>query len=265
VTGLASMPNPQLEARRLQCLKEAAPQTSTVGFFGFPINRDGPEGQQVPASARALGLTILHAETQANDLMPACPVLTRHHADTFFVPLGSTTYDRQREILEFAAKNRLPARYPFREALATNRLTSYGVTVADVWRRAAGYVAKILKEAKPADLPVEQVSTFELFVNPKIANALGLTVPQSLLTRADHIIEYPPGWTRFHQAPGWRRVYPTPPGRWIHDNTRRAPEDPKLVRSAAGFITSGAEGRMGEGTRCPSRLFTNASNPEVVR
>jgi putative ABC transport system substrate-binding protein len=115
--------------------------------------------------------------------------MTREHAGALTVLSSSMFFDERRRLVDLAAKNRLPALYPTRESVDAGGLMSYGPNLADVFRRAATYVDRILKGAKPADLPVEQLTKYELAINLKTAKALGLTIPPSLLLRADQVIE----------------------------------------------------------------------------
>jgi len=110
-------------------------------------------------------------------------------ADALLVVSGGLLTAEARRIAELAARSRLPAMYPLRLHVDAGGLISYGTDIVDVWRRAAVFIDKILKGAKPADLPVEQPTKFELVINLKTAKALGLTIPQSLLLRADQVIE----------------------------------------------------------------------------
>ncbi len=115
--------------------------------------------------------------------------MTRAHAGAVTVLTSSMFFSERRRLVDLAAKNRLPAVYQWREAVDAGGLMSYGPDFADLFRRAATYVDKILKGAKPGDLPVEQPTKFELVINLKAAKALGLTIPPSLLGRADQVIE----------------------------------------------------------------------------
>jgi putative ABC transport system substrate-binding protein len=115
--------------------------------------------------------------------------MTRARAGALAVLPSSMLFNERRRLVDLAAKNRLPAVYPYREAVDAGGLMAYGANFADLYRRAATYVDKILKGAKPGDLPVEQPTKFELVINLKTAKALGLTIPQSLLGRADQVIE----------------------------------------------------------------------------
>jgi len=191
VTGLSLDTGPEIDGKRLELLKEAAPQISRVAFVGAKLAWEDPGAKHVQAAARALGLTLFHAESKPNDLAPAFAVVTRERADAVFAATGPTILgtSNRRVFIEFAAKSRLPASYPFREAVEDGGLMSYGVSLVDLVRRAAGYVDKILKGAKPADLPVEQPTKFELVINLKTAKALGLTIPQSMFIRADEVIQ----------------------------------------------------------------------------
>jgi len=190
VTGLSSDTGPEVEGKRLELLKEVAPRISRVAWFGTKIAWAGDSSRKhVQAGARTLGMTLFHAESQPPDLTPAFAAVTRERADAIFAASTPSNYNYRRTIAEFAAKNRLPASYAFREGADDGGLMSYGPSQADVWTRAAGYVDKILKGAKPADLPIEQPTKFELVINLKTAKALGLTIPPSLLARADQVIE----------------------------------------------------------------------------
>jgi putative ABC transport system substrate-binding protein len=189
VTGLAWDTGPEVEGKRLQLLKEAVPQISRVAFVGTKVAWEFPGVKHVQATARALGLTLFLADSRPNDVTPPFAVITREHADAIFTPRTPENYVHRRLIIEFAAKSRLPVIYAFREAVEDGGLMSYGVNLADLFRRAATYVDKILKGAKPGDLPVEQPTKFELVINLKTAKALGLTIPPSLLIRADQVIE----------------------------------------------------------------------------
>ena len=141
-------------------------------------------------AARALGVRCHFVEARGpEDIDRAFSEMTRAHADALTV-LPSTMFGNQRtHLVDLAAKNRLPAVYQSREFVDAGGLMSYGPNFADLFRRAATYVDKILKGAKPADLPVEQPTKFELVINLKTAKALGLTIPPSVLARADQVIE----------------------------------------------------------------------------
>jgi putative ABC transport system substrate-binding protein len=115
--------------------------------------------------------------------------MTRARADALTVLSSIMLFNERRRLVDLAVKNRLPAVYPYREAVDAGGLMAYGANVADLWRRAATYVDRILKGTKPGDLPVEQPTKFELVINLKTAKALGLTIPPSLLGRADEVIQ----------------------------------------------------------------------------
>ena len=190
VTGIVLDTGPEVEGKRLQLLKEVAPRISRVAWLGSKLSWDGdPSRKDVQAAARTLGVTLFHAESQPPDLTPALAAVTRERADAIFAATVPSNYTYRRTIVEFAAKGRLPVSFPHQEAVVDGGLMSYGVNYPDVFRRAAGYVDKIFKGAKPADLPIEQPTKFELVINLKTAKALGLTIPPSLLARADQVIE----------------------------------------------------------------------------
>lgn len=178
-----------IDAKRLQLLREAAPKISRVAYVGTKLPWGLPAAEHLRAAARAAGLTLFHAEMVGGDVEPALKVVIRERADAMFVAGGAPTYAARRRIIAFAAKNSLPASYGVRGAVEDGGLMSYGVSAIYAFKYVATYVDKILKGAQPADLPVEQPTKFELVINLKTANALDLTIPESLLVQADEVIE----------------------------------------------------------------------------
>jgi putative ABC transport system substrate-binding protein len=180
-----------LFAKQMELLKQVVPGLTRVAFLWDPTMPTTAEDlREVRAAAQALGLRLQVAEARgAGDYDSAFAAMVVERAGAVVIA-GSPTFiqDRSR-IVSFAAKRRLPAAYGFKESAEAGGLMSYGPRQADSARLAARYVDKILKGAKPGDLPVEQPTKFELVVNLKTAKALGLTIPQSLLQRADQVIE----------------------------------------------------------------------------
>ncbi len=189
ITGLTTNTGPEIEGKRLELLKDALPKISRVAYLRMKTDWEGPLGESVNAAAKALNVTLLHAQHTPNEYAGAFAVIARQRPDALLVTDSAPAYAHRRLIVEFAVKNRLPGMYPWREPVEAGGLMSYGVSVSDLFRRAAGYVDKILKGAKPSDLPVEQPTKFELIINLKTAKALGLTIPQSVLIRADEVIQ----------------------------------------------------------------------------
>jgi len=190
MTGLTSL-NVDLDAKRLEILKMALPSVARVGVLSTPLDPTSPERIAVAErGARTLGLQLSVFEVASADRLPGVfEQASRARVEALMV-LGSPrllTY--QVRIVELAAKARLPVISAWREFPKAGGLISYGTNVSAMFRRAARYVDRILKGAKPADLPVEQAATFELVINSKTAKALGLTIPQTLLLRADQVIE----------------------------------------------------------------------------
>ena len=144
----------------------------------------------LPVAARALGLTLQPWEVRtADDFEKVFPALSKERPDGLYVPGGPLMIANQKRIVGFALKSRLPSMYGSREAVDAGGLMSYGADLADSYRRVAYFVDRILKGAKPADLPVEQPTKFELVINLKTAKQIGLTIPQSVLYRADRVIK----------------------------------------------------------------------------
>jgi len=190
ITGLASIA-PEVVGKQLELLKEVAPKVSRVAVLQNPSNQGHPPMlRQAEGAARALGvqLHILQARTPL-EIEAAFAAMRRQRAGGVLV-LRDPLFNAQRaQIAALAAKSRLPAVYGHREAAEAGGLMAYGASSPHMFRRAATYVDKILKGAKPADLPVEQPTRFELVINMKTARALGLTIPPSVLVRADQVIQ----------------------------------------------------------------------------
>ena len=190
VTGLTQL-GAEVASKRLQILKETVPNLSRVAFLWNRSNASHlPYFKELQAAARELKLTVQSIEAQEpHDVERALTDMMRERPDGLIVTADSAHELRQAWIVDFTAKRRLPALYQLREYVEVGGLMSYGASITEQYRRAATYVDKILKGAKPADLPVEQPTTFELVINAKTAKALGLTIPQSLLLRADQVIQ----------------------------------------------------------------------------
>jgi putative ABC transport system substrate-binding protein len=193
VTGLSSL-DPELVGKRLELLKQAVPGVDRVavlwlpGALGERTDKDMLTGADV--AARALGLRLQFVEARGPDeFARAFSDMSSARAGALTV-LPSARFQREhRRLVDLAANNRLPAVYASREFVDAGGLMSYGASQPDLSRRAATYVDKILKGAKPGDLPVEQPTKFELVINLKAAKALGLTIPQSVLAHADEVIQ----------------------------------------------------------------------------
>ena len=193
VTGVANRVG-DLIGKCLQLLKQAAPGIKRVAVLNQPgSSSKGMEKVVVSGlrdAGRSLGLAIELIDARGgDDIDAAFREMARRRANALFVlPYGTLLIERRR-IVALAAKHRLPAMYGYREPVEDGGLMSYGPDLAESFRRSATYVDRILKGAKPADLPVEQLSKFELLINLKTAKALGLTIPQSVLQQADRLIE----------------------------------------------------------------------------
>ena len=191
VTGLTILSR-ELGGKRLELLKEAVPKLARVVVLYDPAIPQAviEVKEALPAAARALGLTIQPWEIRnADDFDRVFAALKKQRPDGLSVAGGQLMTDNQKRIVGFALKSRLPAVFPYRETVDAGGLMSYGADLADSYRRVATYVDKILKGAKPADLPVEQPTKFELVINLKTAKQIGLTIPQKLLARADKVIK----------------------------------------------------------------------------
>jgi putative ABC transport system substrate-binding protein len=190
ITGL-SMIAPDLVGKHLELLKEMVPKISLVAVLGNPANPGtAPQLREAKAAAQALGLQLQVVEARGpSELDGAFAAMTRARAEAVLVLVDAMFGDQREKIANFAIKSRLPAVSGLTRHAQAGDLLAYGASRVDVYRRAATYVDKIIKGAKPADLPIEQPSKFELVINLKTAKALGLTIPPSLLLRADQVIE----------------------------------------------------------------------------
>ena len=174
--------------KRLELLKELVPGAAPVAVLWDPSIALSWRDADAAASARAWKLLSLQIRS-ASELQSAFKKATEARAGSLLVITGELEYPHRQRIAELAAASRLPAMYDLRPFVEAGGLISYGADLNEIWRRAAGYVDKILKGAKPADLPIEQPTKFDLIINLKAAKALGLTIPQSILLRADDVIQ----------------------------------------------------------------------------
>jgi putative ABC transport system substrate-binding protein len=190
-TGLTLAVGYELAGKRLELLKGTVPNLSRLAVLGNPTSSvTGPFLRDAERAARALGVEFQAFEAASpEDLASVYSAMMRWSADGLNTLNDAMFFSQRQRIVELAAKNRLPGMYPETEFVQAGGLMSYGPDFDYLFRRAASYVDKILKGAKPADLPVEQPTKFELVINLKTARALGLTVPQSILLRADSVIE----------------------------------------------------------------------------
>ena len=189
VTGLSAF-GPELTTKQLELLKEAFPQVSRVLFlYNGAIASTVAALKKIEVAASGLGVQLQASDVRvARDIEPAFSAATRRRANALLV-LREALYQANRtRIQSLAAQNKLPAIYPTRQYVDVGGLMSYGISADDLYRRVAIYVDKILKGAKPADLPVEQPTKFEFVINLKTAKQIGLTIPQSVLYRADRVI-----------------------------------------------------------------------------
>jgi putative ABC transport system substrate-binding protein len=191
VTGITNL-SPELGGKRLELLKEAIPKLARVAVLHQPFAPGGglEVKELLPAAARALGLTIQPWEVRGtDDFGRVFAAMGKQRTDGLYPALGTLMNVNGKRIADFALKSRLPSMYGNRETVEAGGLMYYGADLADSYRRAAYYVDRILKGAKPADLPVEQPTKFELVINLKTAKQIGLTIPQSMLYRADKVIQ----------------------------------------------------------------------------
>src|SRR5215831_12237004 len=189
-TGL-TLDAEELAGKQVEQLKEAMPTLSRIAVLRPASEANDVARRQIEAAARTLKLEVKEFLLKdAKDLAPTFAAMSQAQVGAILVRRDTFVVERNpAEVVELAARRRLPAMYNFREFPDSGGLMSYGANVHDIHRRSAIFVDKILKGAKPGDLPIEQPTKFELVVNAKTAKALGLTIPQSILTRADQVIQ----------------------------------------------------------------------------
>ena len=189
ITGLSTMAT-ELSAKRLQLLKEAIPRVSRVAVLwnpDTPTYAKAIEELKAVAPSLSIELNFVSARTP-EEVGPAFAAVSRAHAEALYIIPDAFFFTHRMTLLKLASKAQLPVTYGDRHFADAGALMSYGPNVDDLFRRSAGYVDKILKGAQPGDLPIEQPTKFELVVNLKTAKALGLTIPQPVLLRADEVI-----------------------------------------------------------------------------
>jgi putative ABC transport system substrate-binding protein len=188
ITGASSL-NPELSGKRLELLKEAFPKVSHVAVLREAVG-GASSLRATMAAGQALGVQLQILELRdPNELESAFTAMTRERAGALDVLPGLMIAGYMRQIVDLAGKARLPAIFPDGQFVESGGLMSYGPSLPEMYRRAATYVDKILKGTKPADLPVEQPTKFELIINLKAAKQIGVTIPQSVLYRADKVIK----------------------------------------------------------------------------
>ena len=190
VTGTSIMA-PDLVGKQFELLKQAVPEVSRVALLWNPANPgSAPQLREAEAAARAVGVRLQALEARVpQEIDSAFAAMTKERAGALVVLADAILYNQRKQIAELAAKSRLPSVSVLREYAEAGGLIVYSADFLDLERRAAYFVDKILRGAKPADLPVEQPTKFDLIINLKTAKAIGLTIPPSLLLRADQIIE----------------------------------------------------------------------------
>jgi ABC-type uncharacterized transport system substrate-binding protein len=192
ITGLTFL-GPELVAKRLELLKEALPSVSRVAALwhrgAYAERTTSAMVQETEAAARTLGVHLQLVDVRGPDEFErAFSTMTSARADALLVFPSAMLFNERRRLVDLAARHRLPAMYQLREFVELGGLMAYGASITDLIRRSATHVDKILKGAKPADLPVEQPTKFELVINLKTAEALGLTIPPSHLFQADEVL-----------------------------------------------------------------------------
>src|SRR5713226_5626766 len=190
VTGLSAIA-PELEGKRLELLREVVPKLSHIAVLWNPDNSFHVGSlKETRAAAQVLGIKVQPLGVRISEEFPAAfAAILRERPGALLVLADRLFLHNRVRIVDFEAKHRLPGVYPYRELVEAGGLMSYGPSYADMHRRAATYVDKILKGAKPADLPVEQPMKFELVINLKAAKQIGVTIPPNVLARADKVIK----------------------------------------------------------------------------
>ena len=190
ITGLATLA-PELSGKRLELLKEIVPRLSRVAVIGNSTNPGNTQSlREVELAAAAFGVQLQSLDVlDPRDIETAFRTATKGRADSVLALGGAVLFSQRKQLIDLAVKSRLPTIYARPEFVEDGGLMTYGPSLSDLHRRAATYVDKILKGAKPADLPVEQAKKFEFIINLKAAKQIGLTIPPNVLARADKVIK----------------------------------------------------------------------------
>jgi putative ABC transport system substrate-binding protein len=190
ITGLSTL-HPEVSGKRLELLKEIVPKLARVAVLGTSTVPGNAQAlKETELSAGALGVKVQYLDVRTpNDIETAFTAATKGRADAVLALASRILFSHRVQVADHAAKNRLPAIYPESEQVEDGGLVCYGVSISDLFRRASTYVDKILKGAKPGELPVEQPTKFELVINLKAAKQIGLTIPPHVLARADKVIK----------------------------------------------------------------------------
>ena len=190
ITGLSTLA-PEISGKQLELLKEIVPRLSRVAVLGTSTNPGNTQSlRETELAADAFGVKLQFLDILGpKDIQTAFQDARKGRADAVLVLAGSILNSHRTQVVELVVKSRLPAIYPYPEYLEDGGLMTYSVSFTDLFRRATTYVDKILKGSKPADLPVEQPTKFELIINLKAAKQIGLTIPPSVLARADKVIK----------------------------------------------------------------------------
>jgi putative ABC transport system substrate-binding protein len=190
ITGLSTQ-YPEISGKQLELLKEIVPRLSRVAILGNSIQPGNPQAlREVELAAKAFGVKLQYLDVLSpEDIETAFRAANKGHADAVLVLASQLVTSHPKQFAELAAKSRLPAIYWSSEFVEAGGLMAYSVSITDLFRRTATYVDKILKGAKPAELPVEQPTKFEFVINLKAAKQIGLTIPPNVLARADKVIK----------------------------------------------------------------------------
>ena len=190
ITGLTLDAGPEILGKRMQLLKQLVPKSARVAVLGLDSALEGWTRAQVEEAGRAIGVRVLFMDPPASEYAAPLSKLARERVDAILVAQSAITYGNRRVVAGIAAKEKMPVLYPARDYVVdADGLVSYGPDIGEVFRRAAGYVDRILKGAKPGDLPIEQPTKFELVVNLKAARAMGLGIPSAVMQQADRVIQ----------------------------------------------------------------------------
>jgi putative tryptophan/tyrosine transport system substrate-binding protein len=190
ITGLSSL-SPEITGKQLELLKEIVPKLSRVAVLGTSTRPGNAQSlTEVELAAGAFGVKLQYLDVLGpKDIETAFRAASKGRAEAVLVLAGPMLNSNRTQIADLAAKNRLPAIYERAKFMDAGGLMFHGASISEMFRRAATYVDKILKGAKPADLPVEQPTKFEFIINPKAAKQIGLTIPPNVLARADRVIK----------------------------------------------------------------------------